>query len=92
VGQAFGRGRPATGFSLDLRQLVLAVAPQPRRGAILSPCGSAAAAAVAELRAAGEVVMTALPGHAGTWEEAGCDRRLVLRDGCWVVAPLGKED
>jgi ATP phosphoribosyltransferase regulatory subunit len=92
VGQAFGRGRPATGFSLDLRQLVLAVAPQPRRGAILSPCGPAAAAAVAELRAAGEVVMTALPGHAGTWEEAGCDRRLVLRDGSWVVAPLGEED
>lgn len=88
VGQAFGRGRPATGFSLDLRQLVLAVERPRGRGAILAPADPAAQAAAAELRAGGEVVMTALPGHDGTWTEAGCDRRLVLRDGLWVVAPL----
>lgn len=88
VGQAFGRGRPATGFSLDLRQLVLAVERPRGRGAILAPAEAAAQAAAAELRAGGEVVMTALPGHDGTWTEAGCDRRLVLRDGRWVVVPL----
>ena len=36
----------------------------------------------------GEVVVTALPGHDGTWNEAGCDRQLVLRDGRWTVEPL----
>lgn len=86
VGQAFGRGRPATGFSLDLRQLVLGVERRLARGAILAP--AEAAAAGMELRAGGEVVVTALPGHDGTWKEAGCDRRLVLRDGRWVVVPL----
>jgi ATP phosphoribosyltransferase regulatory subunit len=92
VGQAFGRGRPATGFSLDLRQLVLAVAGEAREGAILAPCDPEAAAAVEELRACGEVVVAALPGHEGTWMEAGCDRRLVSRNGQWVVLPLEKED
>ena len=91
VGQAFGRGRPATGFSLDLRQLVLAVAGKPGRGAILAPL-DAAAAAVEQLRDGGEVVMAALPGHEGTWKEAGCDRRLVSRNGQWVVVPLGQEE
>lgn len=86
VGQAFGRGRPATGFSLDLRQLVLGVERPAARGAILAP--AAAATAVMELRAGGEVVVTALPGHDGTWKEAGCDRRLVLREGRWIVVPL----
>jgi ATP phosphoribosyltransferase regulatory subunit len=92
VGQAFGRGRPATGFSLDLRQLVLAVPGEPKKGAVLAPYDAAAAAAVDELRAGGEVVMAALPGHAGTWKEAGCDRRLVSRDGQWVVVPLENDD
>lgn len=92
VGRAFGRGRPATGFSLDLRQLVLAVARPPARGGILAPLDPAAADAVAKLRAAGEVVMTALPGHDETWSEAGCDRRLVLREGHWVVLPLVEKD
>ncbi|MDY0011977.1 MAG: ATP phosphoribosyltransferase regulatory subunit [Rhodocyclaceae bacterium] len=90
VGQAFGRGRPATGFSLDLRQLALAAGGGSAPGAILAPCGAddALAEAVARLRAAGEVVLAALPGHDGTWREAGCDRRLVVRDGHWVVEPL----
>lgn len=92
VGQAFGRGRPATGFSLDLRQLVLAVAGEVRKGAILAPCDQAAAGTVEQLRAQGEVVMAALPGHEGTWTEAGCDRRLIARDGRWVVVPLDQEE
>ena len=39
-----------------------------------------------------DVVMAALPGHDGTWKEAGCDRRLVSRNGQWVVVPLDQED
>jgi ATP phosphoribosyltransferase regulatory subunit len=94
VGAAFGRGRPATGFSLDLRELAACLADGGTQGAILAPCGVPDAqlqALVATLRGQGEVVMTALPGHDGTWREAGCDRALVRRDGRWVVQALQGE-
>ncbi|MEC5396990.1 ATP phosphoribosyltransferase regulatory subunit [Uliginosibacterium sp. H1] len=90
-GQAFGRARPATGFSLDLRDLVSASsATAPVASAILAPVAGDAglADAVAALRADGEVIVIELPGHEGTWREAGCDRRLVLRDDAWRVEPL----
>jgi len=47
--------------------------------------------AVARLREAGENVVVELPGHDGTWHEAGCDRHLVLRGGAWQVEPLQGE-
>lgn len=90
VGVAFGRGRPATGFSLDLRRLALDLADALPSGAILAPLveDEVLAAVVASLRAGGEVVMTELPGHDSTWREAGCDRRLIKRGGDWVVEAL----
>lgn len=93
VAEAFGRARPAIGFSLDLRELVSHQVERPERGAILAPCDGDAALAqqVATLRAQGEIVVAALPGHAGTWNEAGCDRQLVLRDDRWTVEPLQGE-
>jgi len=93
VGRAFGRGRPATGFSLDLRELAAQVADPVQAGAILaSGAGSDGfREAVAALREAGENVVIELPGHEGTWREAGCDRRLVLRGGAWQVEPLQGE-
>jgi len=93
VGRAFGRGRPATGFSLDLRDLAAQVADPLMPGAILAS-GSGVAGfneAVARLREAGENVVIELPGHGGTWREAGCDRHLVLRGGAWQVEPLQGE-
>jgi ATP phosphoribosyltransferase regulatory subunit len=93
VGRAFGRGRPATGFSLDLRELAAQVADTAVSGAILasSPSEVGFKEAVARPRAAGESVMIELPGHEGTWREAGCDRHLVLRGGAWQVEPLQGE-
>lgn len=90
VGAAYGRGRPATGFSLDLRELALRVAWDEAHGAILAPYADdpALVAAVAALRAGGDCVVTALPGHDGTWNEAGCDRQLVRRDGGWTVEAI----
>ena len=93
VGKAFGRGRPATGFSMDLRELSqLAEEPALPR-AILAPAGgdSGLRKAVAELRARGNVVIEALPGHEGTWGEVGCDRRLVLRSGKWIAEKIQGE-
>jgi ATP phosphoribosyltransferase regulatory subunit len=57
VGRAFGRGRPATGFSLDLRDLAAQVADPLMPGAILAS-GSGVAGfneAVARLREAGRM-------------------------------------
>lgn len=90
VGREFGRARPATGFSLDVRELA-ALGPDVRAaGAVLAPMDSAPelAALVAQLRAAGEIVMLELSGHAGDWREAGCDRRIVSKDGAWCVVAL----
>ncbi len=87
VGASFGRARPATGFTMDLRQLArFAPSPAPRR-AILAPCGgdAALAQAVAKLRAAGEVVVAELPGHEDSRGELGCDRKLEKKDGTWRV-------
>lgn len=93
VGEAFGRARPATGFSLDLRELAVRLPAAPMAGGILAPLdGDAALAdAVAALRAAGEIVIARLPGHDGTWNDAGCDRQLVMRNGAWSVEPLQGE-
>lgn len=90
VGQAFGRGRPATGFSMDLREILRLLPAVSEAGAILAPLSGehGLETAVEELRLAGEVVMTALPGHEGSWQEAGCDRQLVCRDGLWQVEAL----
>ncbi|HNB05493.1 ATP phosphoribosyltransferase regulatory subunit [Thauera sp.] len=94
VGQAFGRARPATGFSLDLRELAWHLpTPAAPAGAVLAPPDDDAGltSEVSALRARGEIVMVALPGHEGTWNEAGCDRQLVKRGDRWAVVPLQGE-
>lgn len=90
IGARFGRARPATGFSLDLRALARLAAPQAVPGAILAPWpeDTVLHAEIERLRSGGETVVTALPGHEGNWSEAGCDRRLVRRDGQWIIEPL----
>jgi len=88
VGSAFGRPRPATGFSIDLRALAAAAAPVARRSPILAPANGRDAklvAKVAALRRAGEIVIEELPGHARHRSELGCTRVLVKRRGRWQV-------
>jgi ATP phosphoribosyltransferase regulatory subunit len=94
VGEAFGRARPATGFSLDLRELAWHLpTPAAPAGAVLAPPGddAALAAEISALRARGEIVVVELPGHEGTWNEAGCDRQLVKRGDRWAIVPLQGE-
>lgn len=93
VGEAFGRARPATGFSMDLRELVK-LSPQPAPvGAILAPWpeDEELHTEIGRLRSRGETVVLALPGHEGTWREAGCDRRLVRCGTEWIIEPLKEE-
>ena len=90
VGKAFGRARPATGFSMDLKALLPLVADTAPRKGILGPA-EVSAAAVAEmqrLRQFGETVVARLPGHDNHHHELNCDRELVMRDGRFSVIPL----
>ena len=92
-GRAYGRARPATGFSMDLRELARLSPNGEPRGAILAPWpeDDALHAEALRLRAQGEHVVLALPGHEGTWREAGCDRILVRSGNDWIIETL-KED
>jgi len=94
VGKAFGRARPATGFSMDLRELAQASPNGSLSGGILAPYApreTALRRRVEALRARGEVVVVDLPGHAGSRNELGCDRKLVRRAGKWVIEKLNKK-
>jgi ATP phosphoribosyltransferase regulatory subunit len=92
VGAAFGRSRPATGFSLELRELAGLSPAEPPAAAILAPWSGDAqlADAVRGLRDAGEIVVQALPGHEPEQQEFQCDRELVREGGDWTVRPLKK--
>jgi ATP phosphoribosyltransferase regulatory subunit len=90
VGKAFGRARPATGFSMDLRQLHGLLSKQEQQKTIHAPYRQDAAldAAMAALRAQGEIVVVDLLGKPEYHPELNCDRELVLRDGKWVVVEM----
>lgn len=92
-GRIYGRGRPGTGFSMDLRALARLAPPAPTRGAIVAPWpeDDALHAEAQRLRSLGERVVLALPGHEGRWREAGCDRKLVRNGDNWTIEIL-KED
>ena len=90
VGAVFGRNRPAVGFSLDVKEVVSAVAPRPLKAAIRAPWGESASlhAAITRLRQAGETVVCVLPGHESEVDEFDCDRELVEVTGLWAVQAL----
>jgi ATP phosphoribosyltransferase regulatory subunit len=92
-GRAYGRARAATGFSMDLRELARLLPSSEPGGAILAPWPEEDALHVeaSRLRAQGERVVLALPGHEGSWREAGCDRILARNGNGWIVESL-KED
>jgi ATP phosphoribosyltransferase regulatory subunit len=93
IGKVFGRARPATGFSTDLKTLIAlgeVAVPAPRPG-ILAPWVSdpALESEVRALRARGERVVYALPGAGENLQELGCTQVLTRRDGRWEPEPTG---
>ncbi|TAL81126.1 MAG: ATP phosphoribosyltransferase regulatory subunit [Candidimonas sp.] len=87
IGKAFGRARPATGFSLDLRKLSSGLEPPLVARAIRAPWGTDALLldALRALRESGEIVVQALPGQAQHLDEFTVDRELILDNGAWKV-------
>ncbi len=91
VGEAFGRSRPATGFSLDLRELARLLPSAERKDAIRAPWGSdpALRAKIVELRSEGEIVIQSLPGHENEQDEFDCNRALIFDAGKWILQNVG---
>lgn len=92
VGRAFGRERPATGFSMDLRELARLGATDSSPPAVLAPqaaSNAALASRIAALRAQGEIVVELLPGEVGS-EGPLCDRQLVEANGQWSLEAINR--
>ncbi len=86
IGRVFGRARPATGFSMDLKALLPLVPDKISKGSpILAPKNpdESAAAAMTLLRCEGEVVIKRLENSA-----IECDRELKSLNGQWQVVPI----
>jgi ATP phosphoribosyltransferase regulatory subunit len=87
VGQAFGRPRPATGFSLDLLTLANLSPLNPRKLAVQAPwiVDADLERAIASLRVNGEVVIQVPAGTVIEAAEYECDRELVKQGNSWEV-------
>ena len=92
IGEVFGRARPATGFSTDMKTLLDLGQREYATpdSAIFAPADNdpALATAMQQLRQSGEPVIRGLPGQAGDAGTMGCDRVLVSEQGNWVVKPV----
>ena len=89
IGAAFGRARPATGFSTDLKTLLqLSQQDKARKPGIVVPVVQddiSILAKVTELRQAGERVVELLPGQVLDHVAQDCDRKLVKHGDDWSV-------
>lgn len=90
VGAAFGRKRPAVGFSLDVKALAQ-YTPQCKLRAAIRATWNAAPQwqqAVQDLRNQGETVLVTLPGEPPTPDEFVCDKVLIKQHGKWLVQAI----
>ena len=91
IGRAFGRSRPATGFSTDIKLLLaLSVFPATQSKGIYAPEKSdpALLQQIKKLRQRGEIVICRLPGQKGDAKDMGCNRKLVLKQGRWRIEKI----
>jgi ATP phosphoribosyltransferase regulatory subunit len=96
IGAVFGRSRPATGFSTDLKLLVGSAAATDRpRPSVFVPWPTdprhtdpRLTDVIGRLRGEGRRVVCGLPGQVGGAAEMGCGEQLELCDGQWVLHPV----
>jgi len=90
VGETFGRARPATGFSIELRDLASLSEASDAPAVILAPADEDPdlEALIARLRADGEIVIRCIADEPSTPAWLACDRSLVRVEGKWRVQPL----
>jgi ATP phosphoribosyltransferase regulatory subunit len=94
IGRVFGRARPATGFSTDLKTLIRVGAAAsddfPEQQRVFAPCSQdpAQQAVIEQLRADGRRVVCGLPGQQGGAVEMGCTEQLIHSNGEWRLIPV----
>lgn len=90
IGEAFGRARPATGFSADLKALVGFVVDTPVQARIYAPpsTDNALCQVIAELRQQGRIVIQALAGDSCSPTELGCQQQLIQLSSGWQLQPV----
>ena len=90
IGEVFGRARPATGFSADLKMLAARTDAAALSGILAegSLQDAAFVARVNELRGTGERVVLALTGADNDPQELGCQRKLVSEGSDWVIKDI----
>ena len=93
IGEVFGRARPATGFSADLKVLS-SLSKQScqveSRELIFAPYSddSVLSEKIRDLRARQQAVVQQLPGQTGSAKELGCTSVLEFDNNNWIVRPL----
>ena len=91
IGRIFGRARPATGFSTDLKQLInLSTCDIQVPQKILAPADEDAALQqkIDTLRAEGYCVSRMLPGQVVDAAAMGCSQKLEQINGQWQLVPI----
>lgn len=93
VGEAFGRARPATGFSTDLIALLDFQGQPPKSKRIFAPDADHGdpvqlAQQILTLRSQGETVICELPQQVGDAQALNCTHQLVWQNQAWAVVPL----
>lgn len=91
IGEVFGRARPATGFSTDLKLLLGRVKQESLENfAIMAPNSNdpALQQTIKKLRASGEVVICQLKAEELQEHQTSHQRRLVNKKGQWQVETL----
>ena len=97
IGGDFGRARPATGFSTDLKSLLKysTASLQIKTDGIIAPCFDdvdegldGLKEMIFNLRSQGKRVVCLLPGQSGTATDLDCNEQLIFQHGIWQVQPL----
>lgn len=91
VGEKFGRARPATGFSTDLRTLAaLGTYQTPQALRILAPAQAEPRLRdhISRLRAQGNIVIHQLNGQQQNAKDLGCEYQLVFQNNDWLVQKI----
>jgi ATP phosphoribosyltransferase regulatory subunit len=93
IGEAFGRVRPATGFSTDLRTLAKFAVPHLKKtqnSAILAPAveDDGLEDLIRSLRAQGKRVVRSLAGQVNDPAALGCSEQIIQQGSQWAVVAL----
>ena len=92
IGEKFGRARPATGFSADLKNLIRfgrAKEPAPVERVFAPwPGDTVLNELIGRLRGQGAIVIRELPGQSGDARAMGCTHELVRSGGGWEKVAL----